>query len=74
MTELKRSFDRADADKDSLLDLDEFIEFMKESWTAVGGANQEPPDWTAARLKAIKSLNLIYRADKFSWENFERSY
>ena len=60
MTELKQSFFRLDADKGGLIDENEFIKFMKESWTAAGGANQyqEPPEWKAARLKAIKSLNL----------------
>ena len=73
MTELEQSFFRPDADMGGLIDENEFIEFMKESWTAAGGANQEPPEWKAARLKAIKSLNLDNR-EQFSWENFERSY
>ena len=58
MTELKQSFDTADADKGGLIDENEFIKFMEKSWTAADGANQEPPEWKAARLKAIKSLNL----------------
>lgn len=72
MAPVKRLFEKYDADMDSLLNNKESVGFMKESWTIAGGDGDEPIEHLAARLKAIRCLN-VKTGEKFSWEDFERA-
>jgi hypothetical protein len=72
MVPVKLVFAQHDVNLNGVLNGEESVGFFKVAWTAAHGEGEEPEASIAAKLKALKSLN-VDTGDSFSWEDYERS-